>query len=343
MLVNKFSFSNTQSLVSCFERVRSNPYRSHMKFKAEVAELLTSERKLLKDLDEVTRLFREPREGERKVALITGCPIDRDLPFYDPEDPVHSKHAMKKSFVGEVLLQAVAQACDLPILSYTTRNNGDFYQDVYAQRKYSDTQTQKTDSDLYFHNDRTAHQVRADVLCLLGMRSDPANVINTKYVHGSDLLRIINPELHDVLRQPNFTTPFDLISQDSNKLQVNSDDHPILIGKSSFRYYDVRTTVNKAAPPIAWHALAAVKDAITQAPKLHIPIQNGELFIFPNLDGLHSRDKAHVPNPESARHRYLLKTYNFWSTERRDIYSNLYVPGVPGLVDDAIIDQRKAA
>ena len=45
---------------------------------------------------------------------------------------------------------------------------------------YLNTQTQKTDSDLYFHNDRTAHTVRADVLCLLGMRCDENNIVNTK-------------------------------------------------------------------------------------------------------------------------------------------------------------------
>lgn len=55
---------------------------------------------------------------------------------------------------------------------------------------------------------------------------------------------------------------------------------------------------------------------------------------FSNLAGLHSRDKAYVTDPEAARQRYLLKTYNFWSSKRRDEYAHLFVPGVPGLIDD---------
>ncbi len=338
MLTNTFSFSDTDRLVSRFERIHASPYRNYGAFRAKVSEMIATEPFLREEMADIARLFRETRVDERKVALVKNCPIDRDVPVYDPDDPVRSKHMVKKTFVGEVLLEVVSQACGLPILSYTTRNDGDFFQDVYAQKKYSDTQTQKTDSDLYFHNDRTAHRVRADVLCLLGMRSDPANVINTKYVHGTDLLHLVDPELHDILRQPNFATPFDLISQDSNEFQVNSDNHPILIGESAFRYYDVRTTVAASAPAIAWRALAAVKDAITKAPKLNVPIQTGELFIFPNLEGLHSRDKAHVPKPEAARERYLLKTYNFWDESRRDAFADLYVEGLPGLVDDARID-----
>jgi len=56
------------------------------------------------------------------------------VPIYDPEDPVCGKHLVKKTFVGEVLLEIVSQICELPILSYTTRNEGDFFQDVYAQK-----------------------------------------------------------------------------------------------------------------------------------------------------------------------------------------------------------------
>lgn len=268
------------------------------------------------------------------MALIRACPIDKDIPVFDVNDPVKSKKLLKRSFVGEGCLDLISQYLDIPILAYTTRNDGDFFQDVYYHRKYKSTQTQKSDSELYFHNDRTAHLVRADVLCLLGMRSDPKNVIITKYIHGEDVLALMDANMVDVLQQPFFITPFDLFSKDSNKYQAHSERHAILINDAELRYYDTRTTVAEGAPDVAWKALVALKDAITKAPKLHIVIRAGDLFIFPNLAGLHSRDKAYVTDLEAAQQRYLLKTYNFWSSKRRDEYAHLFVPGVPGLIDD---------
>lgn len=47
--------------------------------------------------------------------------------------------------------------------------------ETYAHSKYTGTQTQKTDSELFYHNDRTAHDIQADCLALLGMRSHEEN------------------------------------------------------------------------------------------------------------------------------------------------------------------------
>lgn len=343
MLINDIRLANTAALVSLFETITVSPYVSYPGFARAVTRLIEDHREALSGLDPVREIFGERQGGRRKVALIRGCPIDRHIPVFDQNDPVNDKHRVKTSFVGETLLEVVSQLGGMPILSYTTRNGGDFFQDVYAQNQFSGTQTQKTDSDLYFHNDRTAHKIRADVLCLLGMRSDPANIINTQYIHGEDLLALVETELHDVLRQDHFTTPFDEISKASNATQVDSGRHAILIETSAFRYYETRTTVADGAPAIAWRALAAVKTAITKAPRLRVPIQEGELFIFPNLEGLHSRDRVHVPHPESARRRYLLKTYNFWDISRCDRFGAFFVNGMPGLVDDAKLEGQGLA
>ena len=343
MLINDIQLADTEALVSLFETITISPYVSYPGFARAVARLIEDNLDALSGLEPVREIFQKAQGGHRKVALVRGCPIDRSVPVFDQDDPVRDKHRVKTSFVGETLLEVIAQLGGMPILSYTTRNDGDFFQDVYAQNQFSGTQTQKTDSDLYFHNDRTAHTIRADVLCLLGMRCDPANIINTQYIHGEDILVLIEDELHDVLRQNHFTTPFDEISKASNALQVESGRHAILIERSAFRYYDTRTTVAADAPPIAWRALAAVKTAITKAPRLRVPIQEGELFIFPNLQGLHSRDRVHVPNPDTARQRYLLKTYNFWDRSRCDRFGDYFVTGVPGLVDDAKLDGQALA
>lgn len=338
MNVKEFIINNTQDLVTCFSLIQNNPYQNYVEFREEVSKIIAKETHLLSDFQPIMQLFLDPKKDERKVALIKGCAIDHNIPIYDSKDPVHSKHITKKTFIGEVFLEVFSQICELPILSYTTRNDGDFFQDVYAHERYHGTQTQKTDSELYFHNDRTAHKIRADLLCLLSMRADPANIVNTKYIHGEDLLNLIDPELQDILRKNYFVTPFDLISQDSNGLQSSSGNHQILMGKSLFRYYNTRTTVAKTAPEIAYRALLSLKDAITIAPKTSVMIQAGEMFVFPNLEGLHSRDPAYITNKETMHQRYLLKTYNFWSNTRKNEYADLFVQGVSGLIDDAIVD-----
>lgn len=337
MNITEFVINNTSDLVSCFESVNNNPYNNYPEFRLEVAKLIKDRMNILSDFIPIQKLFFYSNRENRKVALIKGCPIDNNIPIYDQNDPVNSKYLTKKTFVGEVFLEIFSQICELPILSYTTRNNGDFFQDVYAQDKYFGTQTQKTNSELYFHNDRTAHKVRADLLCLLGMRSDPVNIVNTKYIHGEDLLEYIDIKFQDVLRENYFVTPFDLISKDSNSSQTVSENHPILIDISSFRYYDTRTTVADNAPEIAYRALLALKDAITKVIKISIPIQKGDMFVFPNLEGLHSRDIVKIKNKKTANQRYLLKTYNFWSNNRIDMYKNLFIENILGLINDDIV------
>lgn len=338
MKINEFVIHNTQELVLRFSRVQSNPYQNYPNFRKEVNRMITEDSYILSDFRPIVSLFLSTNKNKRKIALIKGCPIDSNIPIYDSRDPLHSKHKTKNTFIGEVFLEVFSQICELPILAYTTRNKGDFFQDVYAQDKYYGTQTQKTDSELYFHNDRTAHKIRADLLCLLGMRADPANIVNTNYIHGEDLLNLIAPEFHDILRKPYFFTPFDLISQDSNSLQIGSENHPILIEESSFRYYNTRTTVAATAPEIACRALLSLKDAITMVPKTSVMIHAGEMFVFPNLEGLHNRDLAYITNKETLRQRYLLKTYNFWNNTRKDQHRSLFANGISGLIDDALID-----
>ncbi|WP_247618070.1 hypothetical protein [Pseudomonas syringae] len=51
-----------------------------------------------------------------------------------------------------------------------------------------------SDSELVFHNDRTAHKVRADYITLLGMRCPEDDLIYTGYIDGVDIVRNLEPE-----------------------------------------------------------------------------------------------------------------------------------------------------
>jgi len=92
---------------------------------------------------------------------------------------------------------------------YRTRNNGDFFHDVYVHKRYLNSQTQKTDGELYFHNDRTAHPVRADFLYLLGMCCNEHNLIYSGYLDGKEVLSHLDSESRYWLCQPFYITLYD--------------------------------------------------------------------------------------------------------------------------------------
>ncbi|WP_152640403.1 taurine catabolism dioxygenase TauD [Xanthomonas sp. MUS 060] len=256
--------------------------------------------------------------------------------MFDQDDPVADKYRQKKTFVAEGFLALFAELTATPLLAYSTRNNGDFFHDVYAHNRYRNTQTQKTDGELYFHNDRTAHPVRADFLSLLGMRCDPCNMIYTGYVDGHDVLRFLTPKHQMLLRQPLFCTPYDEYSRDSNSLQVNSKPHTVLEESHCFRYYETRTKPLPDAPIEAWEAVLALKDAIVRANKARVRIGMGDLFSFPNQAGLHNRDIMELGDPEQARLRWLLKTYSFRSPEYMRRFQGAFYTGVDGFVCDTV-------
>ncbi|WP_265298656.1 taurine catabolism dioxygenase TauD [Verminephrobacter eiseniae] len=238
--------------------------------------------------------------GGEAAYLLRNCPLDPEIPVFDQDDPVADKYRQKKTFVGEGFLALFAELTTTPLLAYSTRNNGDFFHDVYAHNRYRNTQTQKTDGELYLHNDRTAHPVRADFLTLLGMRSDPRNLIYTGYVDGRDVLPFLTPQQQALLRQPLFCTPYDEYSRDSNSLQVDSKPHIVLEESHCFRYYETRTKPLPDAPREAFDAMLAFKDALVRAKKERVRIGVGELFSFPNQAGLHNREIVELCDPAQA-------------------------------------------
>jgi L-asparagine oxygenase len=321
--------------------INVNPYEDYMRFKRSVSTLIDDgivPERLRDACDEI----RESRHcGRSQAHLIRNCPIDPVVPVFDQDDPVRDKYCKKASHVGEGMLELFGQLTRTPLLAYDTRNNGDFFHDVYAHNRYSGTQTQKTDGELYFHNDRTAHPVRADYLALLGMRCSDGNRIYTGFIDGKLLLQHLSDREQEVLRQPYFQTPFDDYSRDSNPVQVDSEPHVILEEAQCFRYYDTRTKPLCHAPVEARDALLALKDAIVKSQRERVSIDIGDLLCVANQAGLHNRELVEVTDPEQARRRWLLKTYSFRSAAHMARYERWFSPDCPGRVLDAVDAQRQ--
>ncbi|WP_441250125.1 TauD/TfdA family dioxygenase [Kitasatospora sp. McL0602] len=331
-----YELSDTErdELGTVLARVEEKPYGDYPAFSRGVAALV-ERGEVPEFFTKVTGEIRAEREsGVSDAHVLRNCPMDPEIPVLNHDDPLADKYAKKKTFVGEALLELFAQLTGTPLLAYDTRFNGDFFTDVVAINRYSGKQTGFSDGELVFHNDRTAHPVRADFISLVGMRSPDGDYIYTGFVEGRSLLAHLTAEEQEILRKPYFITPFDVFSRDNNSSLTVSEAHAIVERSHSIRYLDTHTTVAPDSPPEAKDALIALKNALVRAEKKRHRILTGDLFSFANQDGLHSRDKVEVNDPARARSRWLLKTYAFRDEAAADRHADKWIDGVRGRVGD---------
>jgi L-asparagine oxygenase len=329
-----FTDTERADLKTVLDRVGTNPYRDPIAFSQEVAGVL--DRGDVPDaLVDVTDQIRKERQAGTAFAhALRNCPLDDEIPLLDQEDPLADKYAKKHTFVSEGFLALFGHLVNTPLMSYGTRFNGDFFIDVIAINKYIGKATGYSDGELAFHNDRTAHPVRADYITLIGMRCPEGDLTYTSFVSGLALREALTDRDRELLAQPYFYTPFDVMSKDNNKKLSVSDNHSIFYDEQGVRYVDTQTTVAPDAPPEAKDALIALKDVLVRIPKARHRILEGDLFTFANQHGLHSRDHIEINDPARARTRWLMKTYAFRDRAAADRYAERWLDGVPGRVGD---------
>src|SRR5436305_14143482 len=98
------------------------------------------------------------------------------------------------------------------------------------------------------------------------MISPPEDLVYTGFVPGRRLIAELSPEIQQVLREPHFITPFDVVSKDANAQLDVTPKHAILGGEYSLRYLDTHTTVADDAPVVAKDALLPLQTALTRGP-----------------------------------------------------------------------------
>jgi alpha-ketoglutarate-dependent taurine dioxygenase len=236
------------------------------------------------------------------------------------------KYVTKTTFISEAFVAFVAELSGSPMMAYSATNEGRFFDDVVAIGHYRGTQSAFSDRDLVFHNDRSAHWVRPDLVALLALRSPEDEITYTTYVDGTDLLRLIPTDHRDTLRQAHFITDFS-----SAGVAYDAQPHPIVVGRS-IRYVDTVTSVVPTAPVVARDALIALKNALALVEKRRHRLVTGDLLIFENQEGLHCREKMEVRPHDHTRTRWLLKTYFFRHSAAADAYADKWYHGIPGLI-----------
>ncbi|MBK2125298.1 TauD/TfdA family dioxygenase [Fangia hongkongensis] len=331
--LHHFSNDEKQALFDALSQIKSHPYDSYNAFTDELDGIINSG-KIPAFFHEICHKIKEDRTtGKSSAHVLRNCPVDADIPELDQEDPFKDKLAKKKTFVGEAFLALFSKLTATPLLAYGNRFEGSFFADVIAVNKYSGYDSQFGDTELAYHNDRSAHEVRADFVTLLGTRCPQNELIFTNYIDGKDILEFISPEYEAILREAHYYTPFDIHSLTTMNVS-ESIAHPIIEGDSLIRYRDSWTIYTKDAPEKAKEALIAFRYAMTRATKTHHRMQDGDLFSFGNQRGLHSREHMEIVDKDTARTRWLLKTYSFKDKETAEKFTHRYKKEAFGCVDD---------
>ncbi|HFF1840448.1 TauD/TfdA family dioxygenase [Bacillus cereus] len=282
--------------------------------------------------------IREDRENGKLVHVLKNCPVDTNLPELNHDDPINDKYRLKKTFLGEAFLGTFAYFLGNPLLTYASRNNGDFFTDVVSINRFRGKNTGFTDGDLIYHNDRTSHPVRADFVTLLGARCPKNDLVYTAYIDGKDIVSHLSPEQIQTLREEWFYTEVDDLTREKDKKWDKSTAHAIL-KDGTICFQDTLTKPIPDAPREAVEALLAFKDGMTKSPKERHRLEDGDLLVFANQAGLHNRERIEVNNAEDTSKRWLLKTYSFKDSTVADKYTDYWKDGIYGCAMDRLEDK----
>ncbi|WP_270168839.1 hypothetical protein [Paenibacillus sp. SYP-B4298] len=277
--------------------------------------------------------IRSDRQQGAHVHVLRNCPMDTEIPDLNHDDPINDKYRLKKTFLGEAFLGVFAYLLQTPLLSYASRNNGDFFTDVVSINRFRGKRTGFTDGDLIYHNDRTSHPVRADYITLLGVRCPSNDLVYTTYIDGQDIISHLTSEQVQILSEPWFVTEVDDLTREKVKDWERSSAHAIL-KDGMLCFQDTLTKPVADAPLEVYEALLAFKDGMTKSPKSRHRLEYGDLLVFANQFGLHNRERIEVNNPDDTSKRWLLKTYTFRDRATADTFADYWANDVYGCASD---------
>ncbi|HEX8745067.1 MAG TPA: hypothetical protein VF712_18220 [Thermoleophilaceae bacterium] len=254
--------------------------------------------------------------AERPLVLVRNCPIDRDLPVFDPADPVRSKYERKRTFATEAFLALHAVLTGTELVAHASVNGGDFFHDIYPKESMYESQSQKTLGTLRFHRDFTNHFVRPDFVSTIVLRDTPENEVFSTYVVNRDLIRSLAGDVVEILRSERFHTPYDDISAGSGHRLGRAPDHAVVTGDAGVRLFEGRT---RGIDAEAQEALQACVAALHEQKVRYSP-GPGDMVAFSNDHLLHGREVVAIRDVESLRRRWLMKTHNVRSLEPLETY-----------------------
>jgi len=328
-----FTEEQRSSIAVVFSDITASPYTEYSIFKRQIVDKIEAG-DMPDCLVQLCQRISTDRANDNLIHVIKNCPIDKDIPDLNHNDPVTDKYRLKKTFVGEAFLETFAYLLGNPLLSYKTRNNGNFFTDVVSINRFRGKRTGFTDGDLIYHNDRTCHKVRADYISLLGLRCPPDDLVYTTYVDGKEIISHLSPQHKQILSENWYVTEVDDLTREEKPAWAKSDMHSIILDDGTIRFQDTLTKPVTLAPALASEALLEFRDGITKSAKTRHRLVKGDMLVLANQQGLHNRERIEVNNPGDTAKRWLLKTYTFKDVATANAHSAYWADGIYGCAQD---------
>lgn len=302
-----------------------SPYEDHDGFMAAVGELVEAGR-IPDRLVALCTAVKGWDRREQPFLLVRNCPIDRDVPIFDFDQPVECKRACKRTFIAEGFLALYALLTGTPPIGYANVNEGDVFQDIYPKASMRDTQSQKALGPIRFHKDLANHFVRPDYVNMLSMRADSRNRVCTSFVRNREALDRLPDDVIAVLREVEFHTPYDDLTVSSGVVDVgDAPPHPVLSGELDLRFFEGRTVGLTPRARVAVDALTRMLHAL----KARVQLMPGDFLSEHNNFSIHCKEILHVEDPDLLKTRWIIKTVN---VDDLSVHEQHFLPDRWGIV-----------
>lgn len=298
-----------------------NPYRDYGRFLERIRAIARDRvpgffRAVCRDLA-ARDLHAQP------VLYLQNCPIDREVPLLDYEDPLTSKHAQKRTFVGEAFLAVISELLGTTVVGYRTANRGDMFHDIHPMRALAHTPSQKTVGTIHFHADIPNNKVRPDWVYLLSMRNSRQNRVYTTFVRLADVLASLDEPLQELLRQPIYYAPHETVHVYGGQADGFTPMKPMLLserGHTFLAYFEGNTRSDTREGREALTALNTTLHRLSTP--LFLDVR--DFVAISNNTCMHGRKVEEITDPEAHRNRWLLKT---WNVDRIEDHAAHLIPG----------------
>lgn len=308
ILEPEFSLSDADrdNLHDALSTIDANPYKHYEGFCTQVRSICASSA-VPEVLAEHVKYRRTLSPAEHPLSYFSNLPIDTELPIFDFDDPVASKHALKRTFIGEGILALYAELAGTPGIAYLNVNDGDVFQDIYPKRSLADSQSQKALNSIAFHKDLANHFVRPDYVYMIGMRASAQNQVYTTFAKNTDIFAALNADQVAIAQEFRYITPFDDLTVHGNRINVgDAQRHPLIRPNMDLQFFENRT---RGVDDEAQSVVDAVR-AAAHAAKLGVNIQARDFVITCNNYCVHSKEVVAAPDEAGLQTRWVIKTVN---------------------------------
>ncbi len=250
------------------------------------------------------------------AALISGLPIDRDLPP-TPVDGVPDLG--KQGQISECAILTVALLLGDPV-AYRAEKHGVLVQNVYPTRSHSNTPSNESSATpLGFHTeltfsraaaDRPLHAGSPDFVLLLGLRCPPDRLAQTAVVDAGRTCAQLSDRHRAALREPTFQlrAPYSF-TRDGDGSRPWSPPVALLRGPadSPSLAFDTACGV-RALTPQAEEAVTALTEACNDPDAAEsVQLRSGDLLVINNKRSAHYRSSFQARF--DGQDRWLQRTY----------------------------------